>query len=101
MGIKALREYVRLHIISLEQDLDNEDGADSIVPYLEGAIEVSRHYLKVIDLMHGHLKVEMVDCEEMMKDNDDPFLQGYMEALTNLYCMTYNLSIERAHLENV
>jgi hypothetical protein len=49
MGIKALREYVRLHIISLEQDLDNEDGADSIVPYLEGAIEVSRHYLKVID----------------------------------------------------
>jgi hypothetical protein len=49
MDIKALREYVRLHIISLEQDLDNEDGADSIVPYLEGAIEVSRHYLKVID----------------------------------------------------
>jgi hypothetical protein len=49
MGIKALREYVRLHIISLEQDLDMEDGADSIVPYLEGAIEVSKHYLEVME----------------------------------------------------
>ena len=55
--------------------------------------------IPLIDLMHGHLKVEMVDCEEMMKDNDNPFLQGYMEALTNLYCMTYNLSIERAALD--
>ena len=49
MGIKALREYVRLQIISLEQDLDNEDGADSIVPYLEGAIEVSKHYLEIME----------------------------------------------------
>jgi len=49
MGIKALREYLRLHIISLEQDLDMEDGADSIVPYLEGAIEVSKHYLEVME----------------------------------------------------
>ena len=49
MDLETLREYIRLHIISLEQDLDMEDGADSIVPYLEGAIEVSRHYLKVID----------------------------------------------------
>jgi hypothetical protein len=57
--------------------------------------------IPLIDIMHGHLKVEMLDCEEMMKDNPDRFLQGYMEALTNLYCMTYNLSIERAHLENV
>ena len=49
MHIEILREYISAHIISLEQDLDMEDGADSIVPYLEGAIEVSRHYLKVID----------------------------------------------------
>ena len=49
MDLATLREYISLHIISLEQDLDMEDGADSIVPYLEGAIEVSRHYLKVID----------------------------------------------------
>ena len=56
--------------------------------------------IPLIDLMHGHLKVEMLDCEEAMKDNPDRFLQGYMEALTNLYCMTYNLSIERAQMEN-
>jgi hypothetical protein len=49
MNMNSLREYVRLHIISLEQDLDNEDGADSIVPYLEGAIHVSKHYLEMID----------------------------------------------------
>lgn len=49
MDLETLREYIRLHIISLEQDLDMEDGADSIVPYLEGAIEVSRHYLEMLN----------------------------------------------------
>ena len=49
MDLETLREYIRLHIISLEQDLDMEDGADSIVPYLEGAIEVSRHYLEILN----------------------------------------------------
>jgi hypothetical protein len=56
--------------------------------------------IPLIDLMHGHIKVEMLDMEELLDgDNDDRFLQGYMEALTNLYCMTYNLSIERKHIE--
>ena len=49
MDLETLREYISLHIISLEQDLDMEDGADSIVPYLEGAIEVSRHYLEMLN----------------------------------------------------
>jgi hypothetical protein len=49
MNIETLKKYIRLHIISLEQDLDMEDGADSIVPYLEGAIAVSNYYLKVIE----------------------------------------------------
>ena len=57
-------------------------------------------YIPLIDLMHGHLKVEMLDMEGLLDgDNDDRFLQGYMEALTNMYCMTYNLSIERKHIE--
>ena len=57
--------------------------------------------IPLIDVLHGHLKVEMLDVEGLLDgDNDDRFLQGYMEALTNLYCMTYNLSIERAHLES-
>ena len=69
-----------------------------IPEHLEKALEdVS---IPLIDLMHGHLKVEMLDIEELLDgDNDDRFLQGYMEALTNMYCMTYNLSIERKHIE--
>ena len=55
--------------------------------------------IPLIDLMHGHLKVEMLECEEAMQDNPDRFLEGYMQALTNMYCMTYNLSIDRKHIE--
>lgn len=51
MDLNTLREYIKIHTISLEQDLENEDGADSIVPYLEGAIHVSRHYLSVAEGM--------------------------------------------------
>jgi hypothetical protein len=49
MDLNTFKEYIRLHAISLEQDLENEDGADSIVPYLEGAIHVSRYYLDILD----------------------------------------------------
>ena len=61
--------------------------------------------IPLIDLMHSHLKLEMIDCEVAMQDNPAAFpegrmeyLEGYMEALTNLYCLTYNLSIDRANL---
>jgi hypothetical protein len=49
MNLETFIEYIKIHIISMEQDLDKEDGADSIVPYLEGAIDVSRHYLSVVE----------------------------------------------------
>jgi hypothetical protein len=68
-----------------------------IPEYLEKALEDTSTDL--IDVMHGWLKVEMLDCQTAMEDNDDRFLQGYMEALTNAYCMTYNLSIDRKHIE--
>jgi hypothetical protein len=55
--------------------------------------------IPLIDLMHGWLKSEMLDCEIAMEGNDDRFLEGYMEALTNAYCMTYNLSIDRKKIE--
>jgi hypothetical protein len=48
----------------------------------------------------------MLDCEVAMQDNPAAFpegrmeyLEGYMEALTNMYCLTYNLSIDRKHIE--
>jgi len=69
-----------------------------IPEHLEKALEDIT--IPLIDLMHGHLKVEMLDLEELLDgDNDDRFLQGYMEALTNMYCLTYNLSIDRKHIE--
>jgi hypothetical protein len=56
--------------------------------------------IPLIDVVHGYLKVEMLETEEVMDgDNDDRFLEGYLEALTNVYAMTYNLSIDRKHIE--
>lgn len=68
-----------------------------IPSYLEKSLE--DFSIPLIDILHGHLKVEMLDCEHALEDNPDRFLEGYMQALTNIYCMTYNLSIERKHLE--
>jgi hypothetical protein len=56
--------------------------------------------IPLIDVMHGYLKVEMLETEEVMDgDNDDRFLEGYLQALTNCYTMTYNLSIDRKHID--
>jgi hypothetical protein len=56
--------------------------------------------IPLIDVIHGYLKVEMLETEEVMDgDNDDRFLEGYLAALTNVYAMTYNLSIDRKHIE--
>ncbi len=72
-----------------------------IPPHLEKGLEDLS--IPLIDLLHGHLKVEMLDCEEKLErcDQDDEreWLDGYMEALTNIYCLTDNLSIDRKQLE--
>lgn len=69
-----------------------------IPEYLEKALEDVT--IPLIDVLHGYLKVEMLEVEEVMDgDNDDRFLQGYLQALTNVYAMTYNLSIDRKHIE--
>jgi len=69
-----------------------------IPDYLTKALEDVT--IPLIDVLHGYLKVEMLEVEEVMDgDNDDRFLQGYLQALTNVYTMTYNLSIDRKHIE--
>jgi hypothetical protein len=69
-----------------------------IPDYLTKALEDVT--IPLIDVLHGYLKVEMLEVEEVMDgDNDDRFLQGYLQALTNVYVMTYNLSIDRKHIE--
>jgi len=71
-----------------------------IPDYLTKALEDVT--IPLIDVLHGYLKVEMLDVEEVMEgdgDDDDRFLQGYLQALTNVYTMTYNLSIDRKRIE--
>jgi hypothetical protein len=72
-----------------------------IPEYLEKALENVE--IPLIDLIHGHLKVVMIDCEEKLErcDQDDEreWLDGYMQALTEIYCLTYNLSIDRQQIE--
>ena len=66
--------------------------------YLEKGLEDVT--IPLIDVLHGYLKVEMLETEEVMDgDNDDRFLEGYLQALTNVYTMTYNLCIDRKNLE--
>ena len=64
---------------------------------------------------HGHLKVAMLEAEEAlseakeveeandysdaMESMERTYAEGYFDALTELYCLTYNLSIDRKHIE--
>jgi hypothetical protein len=54
-------------------------------------------------VLHGYLKVEMLDVEELMHEtheqDETDRLDGYLQALTNVYTMTYNLSIDRKLIE--
>jgi hypothetical protein len=82
-----------------------------IPPHLEKALEDIS--IPLIDLIHGHLKVAMIDAEvelESKKEQEEysgdamdsmerTYAEGYMEALTELYCLTYNLSIDRQQIE--
>jgi hypothetical protein len=50
MDMKAnqLIEYIKIHLISLEQDLDKHRPEDTLlVEYIEGQIEATRHLLSV------------------------------------------------------
>ena len=73
-----------------------------IPDYLEKALENTE--IPLIDLIHGYLKVEMVEAEEKLARatshaDEYEWLEGYMQALTDIYCLTYNLSIDRQHIE--
>jgi hypothetical protein len=68
--------------------------------------ELSPHLQKLIDLgetgtniMHGELKNLMYECETKLLETselqDNPtyqYLSGRLDALTDIYVMTYNLS---------
>jgi hypothetical protein len=58
--------------------------------------------IPLIDIMHGELKNLMLETEQAISNNDTEFtteyLTGRLDALVSLYCLTYNLSIDRANL---
>ena len=71
-----------------------------IPEYLEKGLEDIS--IPLIDLIHGHLKIAMIDSEmklERAEGDEREWLDGYMQALTELYCLTYNLSIDRNKIE--
>lgn len=71
-----------------------------IPEYLEKGLEDLS--IPLIDLIHDHIKVTMVDCEEKLERSEGDereWLDGYMQGLTELYCLAYNLSIDRKHIE--
>jgi hypothetical protein len=53
-------EYMKLHLISLEQDLDKHRPEDTLlVEYIEGQIEATRHLLSVAtDIMNNNERYE-------------------------------------------
>jgi hypothetical protein len=69
--------------------------------------------IPLIDLVHGHLKVAMLEAEveleskqeqedesgEAMDSMERTYAEGYLEALTEVYALTYNLSIDRQQIE--
>lgn len=71
-----------------------------IPPYLEKGLKDTS--IDLIDLLHYHIKVTMVECEEKLEraeGDEREWLDGYMEGLTELYCLAYNLSIDRKNIE--
>ena len=47
-------EYMKLHLISLRQDLDPLDKSDNEILFIQGQIEATRHLLSVAtDIMNS------------------------------------------------
>ena len=71
-----------------------------IPEYMEKALEDIS--IPLIDVLHGYLKVEMLEVEAKLQrceGDEKEWLDGYSQALTNIYAMTYNLSIDRKQIE--
>ena len=50
MDLNTLKEYIKIHIISLEQDYDKfPDGDRDSVLHLNGQILATRHILSVVE----------------------------------------------------
>jgi len=74
-------------------------------PYLLKQVELG---MDGADIMHGHLKTLMVEAEQQLSEYTDPeneeydqtvdrlHLEGYSDALAELYALTYAISFAKA-----
>lgn len=70
--------------------------SDELDPRLQKLVDMGE---SGTDIMHGHLKNLMYECETRLLDiselQDNPeykYLSGRLDALTDIYVMTYNLA---------
>jgi len=70
--------------------------SDKLEPHLQKLVDMNE---TGTDIMHGHMKNLMYECETKLLDiselQDNPeykYLSGRLDALTEIYVMTYNLS---------
>jgi hypothetical protein len=54
--------------------------------------------IPLIDIMHGELKNLMYEWQNK-EFEDKQWAKGYKDCLDDLYCMTYNLCIDRKNIE--
>jgi hypothetical protein len=70
--------------------------SDKLEPHLQKLVDLGE---SGTDIMHGHMKNLMYECETKLLDiselHDMPeykYLSGRLDALTEIYIMTYNLA---------
>lgn len=69
-------------------------------PFLPEHLERAMEDLSIplIDILHGELKNMMNEMQDK-EFEDKQWAEGYQDCLTDLYCLTYNLSIDRQQIE--
>ena len=88
-----------------------EIAPTTLEPYLQKQVD---HGISGIDIMHGHLKVLMLqaeqeleeaqrvedESEEAMDSMERKYWEGQVDALAHLYSLTYDLSFAIAERDN-
>jgi hypothetical protein len=69
-------------------------------PFLPKHLERAMEDLSIplIDIMHGELKNMMNEMQDK-EFEDKQWAEGYKDCLTDLYCLSYNLSIDRQQIK--
>ena len=48
MDLETFKQYLNLHLISLEQDLEENPTSDNVID-IEGQIHATKHFMEVLD----------------------------------------------------